>query len=41
MTQQITIEDITSKISLVRQEVAKQVVGQDILVRNILIALFS
>ncbi|MDD5197677.1 MAG: MoxR family ATPase [Candidatus Gracilibacteria bacterium] len=41
MTQQISIEDITSRISDIRREVGKRVVGQDILVRNILIALFS
>lgn len=41
MSPQISIEDITSRISDIRQEVWKRVVGQDILIRNILIALFS
>lgn len=37
----ISIEDIASRIARIRTEVGKRVVGQDILVRNILIALFS
>lgn len=41
MSPQISIENITSRISDIRQEVWKRVVGQDILIRNILIALFS
>jgi len=41
MTRHISIEDIISYISDIRQEVGKQVIGQDILIRNILIALFS
>ncbi|MDD2891674.1 MAG: MoxR family ATPase [Candidatus Gracilibacteria bacterium] len=41
MSSQIPLEDITSRITLIRQEVAKRVIGQDILIRNILIALFS
>ena len=41
MSPQISLEDITSRISDIRQEVGKRVVGQDILIRNILIALFS
>lgn len=41
MQSSISIEDIASHIARIRSEVAKRVVGQDILVRNILIALFS
>jgi MoxR-like ATPase len=41
MSPQISIEDISSRITLIREEVAKRVVGQDTLIRNILIALFS
>lgn len=41
MSQLISIEDIAFRISAIRNEVAKRVVGQDDLVRNILIALFS
>ena len=41
ITQDISIEDIASRISDIRKEIWKQVVGQDILIRNILIALFS
>ncbi len=41
MTSHIPLEDIASRIASVRTEAAKRVVGQDILVRNILIALFS
>ena len=41
MTTRISIEDIAIRISDIRRETAKQVIGQDTLVRNILIALFS
>lgn len=41
MSSQISLEDVTSRVTLIRQEVAKRVIGQDILIRNILIALFS
>lgn len=41
MTSSLSINDLASRIVLIRQEVAKQVIGQDVLVRNILISLFS
>lgn len=41
MTSLIPLADITSGIAAIRHEVAKRVVGQDDLIRNILIALFS
>lgn len=41
MSQNISVELIASNISAIREEVSKQVVGQDVLIRNILIALFS
>lgn len=41
MSQNISIWDIVSRISEIRSEVSKRVVGQDILIRNILIAMFS
>lgn len=41
MAHSMSIEDIASRITQIRTEAAKQIVGQDTLIRNILIALFS
>lgn len=41
MSQKISLEDIQSYISAIYTEIGKRVIGQDILIRNILIALFS
>ena len=41
MSQKIALEDIQSRVSSIYTETQKRVIGQDILIRNILIALFS
>ena len=41
MTPHFSIPDISEKIQAIRTEVAKEIIGQDILVRNILLAIFS
>ncbi|OIP54343.1 ATPase [Candidatus Gracilibacteria bacterium CG2_30_37_12] len=41
MSQKISLEDIQTRVSAIYTETQKRVIGQDILIRNILIALFS
>jgi MoxR-like ATPase len=41
MTAGISMEELTSRITDIRKEVSKKIVGQEILIRNILIAIFS
>lgn len=41
MSQKIALEDIQSRISDIYTETQKRVIGQDVLIRNVLIALFS
>ena len=41
MKSSLTIPEIAVKIEQIRTEIAKRIIGQDVLVRNILIAIFA